>query len=275
MTCRLAIPVLLGLLALSSCKNDSAVSDDQTPVQKEQEKDTLVAKSEVTSDLIHQEFKRDSKYLTFEVDYQLFREEAIPYRKFINDFIYKDYLESVLGDQKIAIKHRDSTIVEGYKFYSKSAKDVLKYHDGNMQLSMNLFYEIEDKFDNFATITVSYEAYEGGAHGNRHLSYETILKSDNPKVLKLSDVVKNKKSFTKAAEKYFIKAFEEQAEEKFEYSNFWFPNNQFELNDNFQIHADKITFVFNPYEYTPYVYGTFVFDVPMQVAKDHLKIDVK
>jgi len=92
--------------------------------------------------------------------------------------------------------------------------------------------------------------YLGGAHPTTYINYFGYDLSNKGKV-SLSDIINDKDKLNEVGEKYFRIAFE-LSDESLASLGYNFPDDKFQLNDNFYLTDDSIVFYFNPYEITAY-----------------------
>ena len=111
----------------------------------------------------------------------------------------------------------------------------------------------------------------GSAHGTIFVNYAGYDLSNKGKV-SLSDIINDKDKLNEIGEKYFRITFN-LLDESLE--SYFFPDNKFQLNENFYLTDDFIVFYFNPYEINNYVdhqYKEIV--IPLSEIEELLKISI-
>lgn len=99
-------------------------------------------------------------------------------------------------------------------------------------------------------------SYTAGAHPNTFIHLESYdLATGNP--LALADLVAAgaEPRLEELGEKAFRRQRQVPETASLEAAGFWFEDDRFRLNDNFAVTGAGLTFLFNPYEVAPYVFG--------------------
>lgn len=114
-------------------------------------------------------------------------------------------------------------------------------------------------------ITLGYQlsAFTGGAHGV-HQQHYFLLDRETGERLKLFDFFDSTAIYklTALADPLFRAEKLIAPSQTYEEAGYWFKDEHFYLNNNFYIHADGITFYYNPYEVSSYANGSTVITIP-------------
>lgn len=115
--------------------------------------------------------------------------------------------------------------------------------------------------------------YSGGAHGSyrtKNLNYD-LNKNER---IKLKDIVTNMDSLMIIVENKFRTVYKVPQGANINSSGFQFPEDEFELTENFLVENDGITYLWNPYEIAAYSYGQISLKLKYKEINDLLKIKV-
>ena len=161
---------------------------------------------------------------------------------------------------------------DGKVFISEFETFVAEYPDNTMGWSFEATVDVSIVGDSLIALTTTNESFTGGAHG----SYGTYFINLDPKSGKrvtLSDLLKPgyESALLKAGEEEFRNSLELQDSVTYSDAGYEFPNDVFQLNDNYGFTKEGIRFVFNIYEVAPYVLGAQDFVIPYEKIKDWLK----
>lgn len=131
---------------------------------------------------------------------------------------------------------------------------------------------VEVLTDSLISISVQDEYFTGGAHGGNGVYYLNI----NPKTgaeFKLDNFLKEgyKQPLTKLAEGLFRKERELADTTSFSENGFEFPEDQFQLNENYGFTKDGIVFYYNSYEVAPYVLGPTQVTIPYTLVSEWIR----
>lgn len=111
---------------------------------------------------------------------------------------------------------------------------------------------------NQAIISMAYymDDFTGGAHGMHATSFTNYWQK-TAKLINIKELFndENAKALNILAEFAFRKSKGLSPEADLDSAGFWFKDNVFDLNDNFKITEEGITWLFNPYEVAPYAAG--------------------
>jgi len=199
--------------------------------------------------------------------------------------INKDLEEQIYFDLEITNKKKDIKDKELYEImgekcfnfineFKKNEEDLKKFdpeatphdfiYDESFQSKM-IFHIL--------AIQVNKNSFTGGAHGTyntKNFNYDI----NSNKRLKLKDVVTNVDSLFIVAENKFRTVYKVPQGAKINSSGFQFPEDKFELTENFLIENDGITLLWNPYEIAAYAYGQISIKLKYKEINDLLKIKI-
>lgn len=131
---------------------------------------------------------------------------------------------------------------------------------------------VEVLTDSLISISVQDEYFTGGAHGGSGVYYINI----NPKKgvpFTLTHFFKDgyQEPLTKLAEAAFRKERELDSTTSFSENGFEFPDDKFQLNENYGFTKEGIVFFYNSYEVAPYVLGPTSITVPYTSIQEWIK----
>jgi hypothetical protein len=131
---------------------------------------------------------------------------------------------------------------------------------------------VETVLDTLISMIVHDEYFTGGAHGGAGTYFINIDPKTGNNVV-LDDVLRPgyKQYLKKIAEQLFRQAREIPDSVSFNEVGFEFPDNEFQLNDNFGLTREGIMFVYNSYEIAPFSAGPTTVLIPYEKLKDWLK----
>jgi hypothetical protein len=126
--------------------------------------------------------------------------------------------------------------------------------------------------DSLISLSVTRDEYAGGAHPNSSTAYINV-NPENGNDISLKDVLKPgfNDALTKAGEKGFRKVHELSDTSSFQFNDFEFENNRFQLTNNYGFTKSGIVFYYNSYEVAPYAMGPTEVIIPYEEVKDWLK----
>ncbi len=198
-------------------------------------------------------------------------------RDSVNNFILGNILfpkiemDTTLKDGRFATA--EDMMQDFMKRYKVELKDVLEYSkDYAFNWSGDYDMAININEDNLLGLTLYEYNYLGGAHGTfTILHYNLDLRTG--KLIRLEDIFREgfKQKLNVIAEKLFRAQYDAPRRQSLEESGFWFKDNVFDLNDNFGLSKDGITFQFNQYEIAPYAAGSPEIFIPWNKIDDLLK----
>ncbi|KAA3595571.1 MAG: DUF3298 domain-containing protein [Calditrichaeota bacterium] len=114
--------------------------------------------------------------------------------------------------------------------------------------------------------------YTGGAHPNSFQKFISI-NSQNGKIVRKADFIKDEKSLEKVAEKIFRTQKEIPDEESLKDNNYFWNEGKFYLNDNFAILDSGLVFFYNNYEIASYASGQTKLFLPNSAISEFIKKD--
>lgn len=208
---------------------------------------------------------------------------SVNYPRFQN--INEELKQEIYFDLEIANKKKDINNKELYEImgdkcfqfiseFEKNEADLKKYD--SEATPHNFIYD--ESFQSkmifhILAIQVNKNSFTGGAHGTystKNFNYDI----NSNKRLKLKDVFTNVDSLYKVAENKFRTVYKVPQGAKINSSGFQFPEDKFELTENFLIENDGITLLWNPYEIAAYSYGQISLKLKYKEVNDLLKIIV-
>jgi len=133
---------------------------------------------------------------------------------------------------------------------------------------------IQRLYESEKILACELEAYSftGGAHGRQVTQYWNFdPATGRPIPLAKLVVPGSLPDLQHSAEQTFRKLNNIPADATLEQFGYWFEENQFQLPENFSISADTLTFLYNPYEIAPYVYGKIMIRLPIREIKELLR----
>lgn len=135
---------------------------------------------------------------------------------------------------------------------------------------------VKIEYQSPSVLVLSCNEYEftGGAHGNSTVRYVNLRPSTGEPI-RLQDILKPgfEKPLNAIGEARFRALEGLDPKAGLRENNFWFPNDQFQLNDNFFIDPKGVTFVYNPYEVNCYACGPPIVLLPYSDLRDLLRPD--
>lgn len=257
------LPILIVALAVVAC----------TPKQTIETEQVTYAKSFCLTQACN-----DSLSLNFEVEFptMLDNKEALAaiQADLITHFFGKEYaslsLDEAINDY-VAFS-REEYIANNRAYAERLAEDEDEYSAVLSEEQM-----LSGRVRTFEQGVLSYELeqyiYMGGAHGvsTRHFyNYDTAT----GRLLTEHDIFR--KGFEQELARLLQNAVIEQSEEfgsREEFLDAGFEFDSIHPNGNFALSADAITYVFNPYEIAPYVYGETEIVLDKSLLKGLLKED--
>ena len=126
--------------------------------------------------------------------------------------------------------------------------------------------------DTLISITVAQDYYTGGAHGGA----ETYFINVNPKTgaeFTLDNLFKTgyQEALTNAGEQIFRKVHELPDTASLNENYYEFPDDKFQLNQNYGFRKDGIVFYYNNYEIAPYAAGPTEVVIPYESVRTWIK----
>ncbi len=121
------------------------------------------------------------------------------------------------------------------------------------------------------SVNSNYGGYTGGAHG-LYYSETANFFTNTAKRVKLSDLFTDMKALNKIGVKYFKKDNELEPDVDLLDQGWDFADADFQLNENFDISMESITWQYNAYEIGPYVMGAPSVTIPMKEIEKLMKV---
>ena len=150
--------------------------------------------------------------------------------------------------------------------YEVSAKEFPEY---NIPWEASVEGELVNETPEVISIKYKLALFTGGAHGYTSITYLNF----NPET---GDLLTNdeifKPEFKDYAEKLFRKKNEIPEDSSINSTGFFFEDDKFQLPQNVGILKNKIVLRYNAYEVASYAEGGIQLEIPMDKAKDFIKI---
>lgn len=182
-------------------------------------------------------------------------------KQLINTTILNVLAESMPTEQTTAPDKAAEQFIRDFKDQDSEYK---------MSWEYELTTEVYQNANNILSIGFANYIFTGGAHPNHSESYYNFnLKTGQ--LIELDDVFKPKyeTQLTALAEQKIRSLHNIGAKSPLSEAGFF--EDKFELNDNFSISATGITFLYNPYEITPYAMGEQLIFISFKEVKDLLQ----
>ena len=154
----------------------------------------------------------------------------------------------------------------------KNFKEEFPEAQQEWEIKRNVVNNFND--DNILSCTFSEYSYLGGAHPNTFSTFKNFnLKSGE--IINLSDILITGflNELNIIAEPIFRKEKELIEDINLTKAGFWFDDDEFSVNNNFSISKDGLSFFYNNYEITAYVYGPTELYIPYKSIKKLIKPD--
>lgn len=194
-----------------------------------------------------------------------------PYQKSVNELIYENTMWETFG--QVDEDHSSAEVISQEFFNHRLERLFTEMKQGSPE-ALNQLYELEmhtslTEFDDYVALTISGWSYTGGAHGNSYVMHYLIDRTTGEK-LKLSDVFSDLEGLNDLAEEEFRMIWELSPEESLSDAGFWFDEDRFQVNENFSVDKDQVTFYYNQYEISPYVFGPTEITIPLDAVSPFL-----
>lgn len=144
--------------------------------------------------------------------------------------------------------------------------------DRSASWALEISCEPQAQTDQYLCLRFSSYSFTGGAHPNTYQE-NLCLRRIDATPLTLSELITDREALTRLGEQAFRDSWQEELPENLSEAGFYFPNNQFTLNENFLLGKEGITFHFNPYEVAPYAMGHISFLLPYAEIEHLLAAD--
>ncbi|UTW64042.1 DUF3298 and DUF4163 domain-containing protein [bacterium SCSIO 12741] len=176
----------------------------------------------------------------------------------IQDSIQSQFLRSPFGGERLA-----SLDVLNQEMEKANLQFEEDFPEIQQEWYVNRDVEVSHENGEYISFRFDESSFLGGAHPNTFRIYTTYSKEDGSRMV-LTELLSDEElsKIKVAAEAELRKQTKIAADSSFAEAGFWFPDDQFVLNDNFVLKEDGILFHFNAYEIAPYVYGEFELWIP-------------
>ena len=136
--------------------------------------------------------------------------------------------------------------------------------------------KIEYESANVLSLSCKRAGYSGGAHENGRIDYANLRPSTGEPI-RLRDILKPgfEKPLNSIGEVRFRAGENLDAKASLRENNFWFPNDHFQLNDNFLIDAKGLTFQYSSHEVSCFACGAPSVFLSYSDLRDLLRSDAR
>jgi hypothetical protein len=136
--------------------------------------------------------------------------------------------------------------------------------------------KVEYESANVLSLSSERAGFSGGAHENGRMDYLNLRPSTGEPI-RLQDIFKPgfEKRLNSIGEVRFRALKNLDPKASLRENNIWFPNNRFQLNDNFAIGPGGLTFQYNSYEITCFACGAPSVFLPYSDLRNLLRPDAK
>lgn len=169
-------------------------------------------------------------------------------------------IAAAFGDAEKKITSPDSVQQDFLATYAAFKKKQKNYNiPWNVQKSLTVL----SQNPKWLTLVYDENTYTGGAHPNSYKLYSVLEKSTGRKMV-LTDFFDSTAIYKLLGlgETEFRSVKAINPNQSLEDAGYWFENNRFQLNNNFYLHEDGITFFYNAYEVGPYAVGATEITIP-------------
>ncbi len=178
------------------------------------------------------------------------------------------------GDQKLA-KNSQETLQQFVDSYWEMHKEESKT-DPTYSIPWNLTRTVKIEFQSARVLSLSFveSSYLGGVHSQTERTYANFHPATGEHIF-LTDIFKEgfAAPLNAAGERRFRELKGLSPQDNLKEANFRFPKDQFQLNENFSIGADGLTFYFNNYEIASYADGRTELLIPYADFREVLRPD--
>lgn len=261
------VTFFVAALLLIGCSSPRPIIEE-TPVESQE---ASIVGGEVEMRLYSQD-KADT--VESSLEYMFYDNPNLPYQDSVNQVI-KDFVTGSISNFDEATANKAELSVEFMEDALQSFSDAYNEemalagedeYFGGVWTSLTSIEIIEEN-ENYVEVSIATWSYEGGVHGNGW-SEQIIIDKKTGRELKLADFFSNIDVFTARAEVIFRADQEVPEGESLEAAGFWFEDGVFQLNENFVISEETISFLYNQYEIAPYAAGVIILEIPMEKVKD-------
>ncbi|MCF8243341.1 MAG: DUF3298 and DUF4163 domain-containing protein [Melioribacteraceae bacterium] len=189
----------------------------------------------------------------------------------INDTINEFVLSAIFEDEQF------DSVFTLYNYFKKNYDSVREeFPDYNHQWFVHRNVEVNFNQNSFLSIGMEESMFTGGAHPVSFIYYVNYS-TDTLKCLSIHDIVDSKymDELNILGEKQLRSLYNIKENEPLDSAGFWFPDNEFTLNDNFTIKQNGINFYFNSYEIAPYAFGSTAITLPYSEIEHMLNDEFK
>jgi hypothetical protein len=160
----------------------------------------------------------------------------------------------------------------GALFISDFAQAQIEFPENTMGWYFKASVHVSLLTDTLVSLKSSAEFFTGGAHGG-YGTYFINIRPSTGETVTLDNIFRSgyEESLRAIGENVFRKSLNLTDSASLAEEGFEFPQDKFELNDNFGLSKDGILFVFNIYEIAPYVLGAQEILIPYDKIKGLLK----
>lgn len=155
-----------------------------------------------------------------------------------------------------------------FKFQEEYATFKSDYEESAMVWEAMFDGEVIYQSEDVITLAINGYTNTGGAHGNMDISlynFDTYTGD----ILEIKDLVSDMEGFSELVESYFNKEID--TDKDVERSEFFF-GDPFHLPANIGFNDEGVLILYNVYEIASYAQGITEFTIPLEEAKDYLKI---
>lgn len=207
------------------------------------------------------------------IQYMFYETVKLPYQDTVNRII-KEYISGTVSFEGGATEQNSQLSISYMNECMDKYKDEydrqLEFVDFGAVWTTETNVDISEHSSDYVEVSLSNWNYSGGAHGNGW-STNHIIDVTTGKELFVADFISDVDELTRLAEKIFRTDQGLEPDTDLVEAGYWFPNDVFELNENFDVNSESIDFYFNSYEIAPYVVGPITISIPMSEVKHLLK----
>ncbi len=207
------------------------------------------------------------------IQYMFYETAKLPYQDTVNRII-KEFISGAVSygsgateqNALLSVDYMNESIDQFADEYNRQ----LEFVEGGGVWTTETSVQIKEKGGDYVVVSMSNWSYSGGAHGNGW-AIDRIIDMKTGEELFLTDFIIDVNQLTEIAEKIFRVDQELTPEANLIEEGYWFPDGDFELNENFQFTGESLEFMYNAYEIAPYAAGTISISIPMNEVKPLLK----
>ncbi|NVK64944.1 MAG: DUF3298 domain-containing protein [Flavobacteriales bacterium] len=258
------IALLSVVVILLSCQSTKPL------VGGDNEQNKNIVSGEVTRNLMSSD-KADT--VESSIQYMFYEITELPYQDTVNRMI-KEFISGVVSygtgatDQNslLSVDYMNESIDEFADEYNRQ----LEFVEGGGVWTTEASIQIKERGSDYVELYLSNWSYSGGAHGIGGAG-EFIIDMKTGKELFLTDFISDVNELTRIAEEIFRADQELAADANLIEEGYWFPEGNFQLNENFEFNGETLDFLYNVYEIAPYAAGPITISIPMSQVKPLLK----